>query len=168
MSRLCTGMRLPGLLALVGYTAAVAFLLALLAASDSSAHSVRAERDQQRALRQTVAWLSLYPHHVWVGADLPGDCERLRDGRRSCPIAIRLRVHTSAGPEAWRCAAHVVLPASPTKGPAHRTSARCVALPAPVASVRIPCDGPGGPDSTTGGFRAAAPDGCAPRALASR
>ena len=161
-------MRLPGLLALVGYTAAVALLLALPSASDASATSPGAARDQQRALRQTVAWLSVYPQRFWLGVDLPGDCERLADGRRSCPIAIRLRVHTSAGYEAWRCAARAVLSASRKQAAAHRTSAHCVALQAPVASARLPCDVPGGPDSTTGGYRAPAPDGCAPRAPTTR
>jgi hypothetical protein len=94
--------------------------------------SQRADRDQVKALRMAVDWLTTYPEPLWVGVAMPGRCEELGSGRRACPVSIDLLAWTRGELAPWRCDAHVLLPAPGSTARARRTSADCHPVPAPV------------------------------------
>src|SRR6266508_4577632 len=113
----------------------LAVAVALMFAFALPAHAAPAPStrdDQVAALRSATRWLALYPPPLWVGVEPPGACRHMPSGRRSCPIAIMLRVWSADRLEPWRCAARVLLPAPGRGGAPHRTSADCT--PAPTAS----------------------------------
>jgi hypothetical protein len=105
---------------------ALAAALGLACAAPAHAEPARSARDDQvAALRAATSWLALDPPELWVGIEPPGACRRLPSGRRSCPIAITLRVWSADRLDPWRCAAHVLLPAPGRDGVPRRTSADC-------------------------------------------
>jgi hypothetical protein len=107
---------------------AIALAAALAFACAGPAHAGPAPStgaDQVAALRAATRWLAIYPPPLWLGVEPPGTCRRLPSGRRSCPIAITLRVWSADRLLPWRCAAHVMLPAPGRRGAPHRTSADC-------------------------------------------
>jgi hypothetical protein len=105
---------------------ALAAVLGFACTAPAHAGPARSARDDQvAALRSATRRLALYPPPLWVGVEPPGTCRALPSGRRSCPIAITLRVWGAGGLEPWRCAAHVLLPAPGRGGEPHRTSADC-------------------------------------------
>jgi hypothetical protein len=119
---------LLGLAALIG---ALAIAQSGTAASAGPAAAHRADRDQVKALRMTIDWLTTYSEDLWVGVELPGECRTLADGRRSCPIAISLRAWTHGELAPWRCQATALLPAPRSTDPPLRMSGHCRQLPAP-------------------------------------
>jgi hypothetical protein len=112
----------PVLLCLATLVGALAFAQA---ASAGPAELHRADRDQVKALRLTVDWLTTYPELLWVGVEMPGRCEALPSGRRACPVAISLLAWTRGKLAPWRCDAQILLPAPGRTARARRTSARC-------------------------------------------
>ena len=105
---------------------ALAAVLGFACARPAHAQAARPARDDQvAALRSATRWLALYPPPLWVGVEPPGACRALPSGRRSCPVAITLRVWSAGRLDPWRCAAHVLLPAPGRGGTPHRTSADC-------------------------------------------
>jgi hypothetical protein len=119
----------PVLLGLATLAGAVAFAQA---AAAGPAVSHRTDRDQVKALRMTVDWLTTYPEPLWVGVEMPGRCEPLADGRRACPVAINLLSWTRGELAPWRCDAEVLLPAPRSSARARRTSADCDPLAGPI------------------------------------